>query len=288
MRHHGRADDPNSEVQLGRAVHAGDQAVQRPVHGRADPQRLVEKAGEDDPQQRADRELKAPETAGLQRENPERDHTRHQPGRQQRHAEQQIQPDRGTDELGDVGRHRHDLGLHPHPPRERPGEVPADDLGQVVLGDDPELRREVLDEHRDEVCRQHHPQQHVAEPCAALDVGREVPGVDVRDRRDERGAEHEQRRAHPPAREQTLKRTGFELLVERQSLARSGAPERGYPRSHRRRHRGFSSDVIRIARASSPPSGCTRPSKRTNTGPPNGWRSTTSSRAPSAMPCSAR
>ena len=38
------------------------------------------------------------------------------PAGQQRHAEQQVQPERGAEELGDVGRHRHDLGLHPHAP----------------------------------------------------------------------------------------------------------------------------------------------------------------------------
>ena len=41
---------------------------------------------------------------------------------------------------------------------------------------------------------------------------------------------------------------------------------------------------MRIARASSPPSGCSCSPKRTNTGPPNGWRSTTSRRSPNVDP----
>ena len=73
------------------------------------------------------------------REDPERDRAGHQPGHEQRHPEQQVQPDRGAEELRDVGRHRHDLGLHPHPERERAVVFGAHHLGVVEVGDDPEL-----------------------------------------------------------------------------------------------------------------------------------------------------
>ena len=62
---------------------------------------------------------------------------------------EQIQPERCAEELGDVGRHRHDLGLDPHPPGERTRPARSDRLGQVLVGDDPELGRQVLDQHRD-------------------------------------------------------------------------------------------------------------------------------------------
>ncbi len=117
----------------------GSRPCSDPWHGGPDPQRLVEEAGEDDPEQRADREFEAAEAERLELEDPERDHAGDQPGGEQRHAEQQVQPDRGAEELGDVGRHRHDLGLYPHAPGERAREVLANDLGVVAVGDDPEL-----------------------------------------------------------------------------------------------------------------------------------------------------
>ena len=188
--------------------------MERLGHGGADPQRLVEEAGEDDPEQRADRELEAAESPVLQLEDRERDHAGDQSGGEQRHAEQQVQPDRGAEELGDVGRHRHDLGLDPHAPGERAREPLAHDLRVVTVGDDPELGREVLDQHRHQVREQHDPQQEVAVLRAALEVGGEVPRVDVGDRGDERGPEHRQRRAHSPTREQTLERALFEDLAD--------------------------------------------------------------------------
>ena len=78
-------------------------------------------------------------------------------------------------------------------------------------------------------------------------------------------------------------------------LERLGEPPAAY-RGGRRRPRAREPDrpapasplvlsgSIRIARASSPPIGCSCSPKRTNTGPPNGWRSLTSRRVPSAMP----
>ena len=73
------------------------------VHGGADPQRLIQEAGEDDPEQRADRELELPEAQRLECEDPERDHAGHQPGDEQWHPEQEGSPDRGAEELRDVG-----------------------------------------------------------------------------------------------------------------------------------------------------------------------------------------
>ncbi len=103
------------------------------------------KPSEDHPQQRRDRELEAAVAARLQREDRERDQAGHQPGCEQGHAEQQVQPERRADELGHVGRHRHHLGLYPHAPGQRARVVRAEQLGQVVVGDDPELRGQVLD-----------------------------------------------------------------------------------------------------------------------------------------------
>ena len=80
--HHGRADDADGEVERGDAVQAGQEALQRAVGGGADAQRLIQKAHEDDPQQRGDRQLEAAEAVRLQLEDRERDHAGHQAGRE--------------------------------------------------------------------------------------------------------------------------------------------------------------------------------------------------------------
>ena len=75
MRHDGRADDPDREVdRLGRAEPRRQEALEASLRGRPDLQRLVEEAEEDDPEQRRDRELEAAEAVPLQLEEPERDH----------------------------------------------------------------------------------------------------------------------------------------------------------------------------------------------------------------------
>ena len=61
--------------------------------------------------------------------------------------------------------------------------------GRFLPGRDPELRRLGLDQHRDQVCGDDHPEQQIAELRPAGDVGREVAGVDVGDGGDERRAE---------------------------------------------------------------------------------------------------
>jgi hypothetical protein len=52
--HHGRADNPDRQIERLAAMQARDQAVQRPAGGGADLERLVEEAKEDDPEQAGD------------------------------------------------------------------------------------------------------------------------------------------------------------------------------------------------------------------------------------------
>ena len=226
-----------------------------------------------------DHELEAPVAAALEREDRERDDGRDQPGVEQRHAEQQVQRDRRADELGEVGRHGDQLGLDPEADRDRPREVLAAQLGQVLAGRDADLRREVLDQHRHEVRGEQHPQQQVAELGAAGDVRGEVAGVDVRDARDERRAEHGDRAAQPSAG------AGLLELADRGRGEGHDARLGDGGRRGRRRHAATST---RIACASVPPSTCVSPPKRTNTGPANGCFSTTSKRSPGAIPRSPR
>ncbi len=112
-----------------------------------------------------------------------------QPGREERDAEEQVEAERGADHLGDVAGHRDQLGLQPEADRGAAREPLAAELGEVLAGRDPQLRRLGLHDHRDQVRAEHHPEQQVAELGAAGDVGGEVAGVDVGDGGDEGRAE---------------------------------------------------------------------------------------------------
>ncbi len=106
---------------------------------------------------------------------------------QQGNAEQQLEADRRTDKLGQIGRHGDDLRLHPIGPHRRPRKAIANMLGQVFPGGDAQLGGQQLDQHRHHVGPNHHPQQAVAERGAGLDVGGEVAGIDIADSGDEGG-----------------------------------------------------------------------------------------------------
>ena len=84
----------------------------------ADLQQVVHEAEEDDRQEAGDRELELAVPARLQLEDRERDDRGHQAGDERRHAEEQVERDRGADELGEVGGDRDRLGLQPEPERD--------------------------------------------------------------------------------------------------------------------------------------------------------------------------
>ncbi len=114
-----------------------------------------------------------------------------------RHAEQELQGDHRTDHLGQVARGDGDLGQDPEREVHRPGILRPAGLRQVVPGDHPQPCREGLEHHRHQVRHQEDPEQGVAEPGPALQVGRPVPRVHVADA-------HQIRR--PQEREQPLER----------------------------------------------------------------------------------
>ena len=118
---------------------------------------------------------------------------------EQRHLEQQREPDGAAEELGEVGRHGGDLADDPHRPDDRTRKLLAAHLRQVSSGDDAELGGKGLEQHRDQIREQHHPEQPVAVLCPRLDVGREIPGVHVGDRGDHGRAGKRQIRAQPAA-----------------------------------------------------------------------------------------
>ena len=90
------------------------------------------------------------------------------------------------------------ISLTTHIPRhDRPRKMVAAHFREVAAGDDAELGRQRLKQHRDQIGEQHDPEQAVAVSGAGLDVGGEVSGIHIGDRGDDRGpGEH---RIAPPA-----------------------------------------------------------------------------------------
>ncbi len=79
-----------------------------------------------------------------------------------RDVQQERQPDSGAEEFGEIGRHRRDLADDPERPNHRFRKMLAAQLGQIAPGDDAELGRQRLEQHRRHIRQQHHPQQRVA------------------------------------------------------------------------------------------------------------------------------
>ena len=275
MRHHGGAEDADREQHAVLAVEAGDETARDRARIAVDVKRVVDEAEQDHTHEPGDRELELAVAALLEAEDREGDHGGHQTRDEQGHPEEQVQRERGADELGEVGGHCDQLGLHPEAPRRRRREVLAAELGEVPARRDAHLGGQVLYEHPDQVRQQDHPQEEVAVRRATRDVGGEVAGVDVCDRRHERRPEEGQCPPQPAA--------ALQLLQVARPAEGDGAgigPDR-----RRRLHRSTST---RILLASSPPRTCTASPKRAKDGPPNGCLSTISKSAPGAIPRSAR
>ena len=68
-------------------------------------------------------------------------------------------PMRAAEELGEIGRHGGDLAHHPHRADHRLGETVAAHFREIAAGDDAELGRQRLEQHRDQIGEQHHPEQ---------------------------------------------------------------------------------------------------------------------------------
>ena len=155
----------------------------------------------------------------------------------------------------------------------------AAELGQVLAGRDPELRRLGLDDHPDQVRGEDDPEQQVAELGAGGDVRREVAGIDVGDRGDEGRAEERPEPREPAplpverapggVGDQRLARGGRRSTVGggdlvRAPAARAGAGGPAAARSSRRpRGRRASARPGRGRSAHSPPSARRRPRRRT-------------------------
>ncbi len=190
-----------------------------------------------------------------------------------------LEPERGADELGDVGGHRHDLGLQPHQDSSPSAGSGRGTARERAIGGDADLRGEVLDQHRHQVRSEHDPQQQVAELARRRRCSsRSCRGRRRRSRRRTRGRASRASRAGDPSR--AAVRDGSVRRARRQRAHRRRRRRRSRhrrPRAPGRAGRGVKrapSSWTRIAAARRPPIACSceaSPSpKETSSGPPNG------------------
>ena len=119
VRHHRRAEDADREqYRLAARRTAGTIAclATAPKSGCANDE-LGDIAGADHADERGDHGLEGPKPQPLQPEDRERRDRGEHRRREQADAEQQVEPDRGAEELGEVGRHRDRLRLDPEQER---------------------------------------------------------------------------------------------------------------------------------------------------------------------------
>ena len=154
--------------------------------GRRDDHAIGE-ADRDDREQADDDELEGARSApGLDEQQDDGDGACDDPTDQEGKVEQQVERDGAADHLCDVGRHGDEFGLQPvRPAGPSVADAVAQCLGQAAARDDPELRREVLDQPRHDIAEHHDPHEQVAVRRAGGHVARHIAGVEVRDPCDE-------------------------------------------------------------------------------------------------------
>ena len=155
MRHHRRSEDADGDVERLRVRHdrrGWEQEAPRDA-GQLRPaeEDLEAEADPDHGDQGDDERLDVAEAAVLQIEH-EKNVKRvqaHSPD--QGDPEQQLQRQRGADDLGQVTRGDGHLAQHPEPERDGTAEVVAARLRQVAAGGHTQLDGEALEQHRHQV-----------------------------------------------------------------------------------------------------------------------------------------
>ena len=100
-------------------------------------------------------------------------------------AEEDLQGDGRTEELGEIHGDDAQLGREPEELADGGRITLPTGLGEVEAGGDVEAHAEVLEQDRHQVRQQDDPEQRVAEPGAAREVGRPVARIHVADRHEE-------------------------------------------------------------------------------------------------------
>src|SRR5262249_29842041 len=97
----------------------------------------------------------------------------------ERDAEQQVEADGGSDDLGEVGRADRDFSQHPERPSHRAGKGATTGLGKIGAGREAEARTKRLKQNRHEIGQQRDDQQRVAELGSASERSGPVAGIHI-------------------------------------------------------------------------------------------------------------
>ncbi len=184
MRHHGGPDDAEGEIEHGRIADdidgRGEAENDAPPIGIGE-RNLDDETGEDHRQERDDEGLDPAEAQLLEPEDEEDVEGGDDDAELEWHPEQEIEADRRSHHLGDVGGDDGDLGEKPEHRRDGPREGIAAGLGEVAAGTDGEPGAERLQDDCHDVGEERHEQQRIAELGAAGDRGRPIARVHIAD-----------------------------------------------------------------------------------------------------------
>ena len=200
VRHHRRADDPEGDDQRAHARQAGNERSARdgsPIGPRE--QNLEQEAAEHGAHQGEDDRLDLSEAEAGEPQQHEHVEPGDEHAELQRQVEQQVQGDGRADDLGEVAGDDRDLAEKPEGDRGGLPVVVAAGHREVLARREAQPGAEHLEELGNEARQQHHPEQGVAVPRAAAEVGSPVAGVHVADA-DEVSRSHEREEPPKPSR----------------------------------------------------------------------------------------
>ena len=197
VRHDRRADDADGDRQgagVGKPRRDRTEARRGPIDRRDE--HFDEIANRDGGDQGADDQFGRTEPSSFEHQNAVGQNRRDAHAGEQRYVQDQGEADGAAEEFGQIGRHRRHFADDPQGVDDGQRKLLAAHLGEIAPGDDAELGRQRLEQHRDSIGHQHDPQQRIAVFRPRLDVGGEIAGVHVGDRGDHRRP-GEQQRAEP-------------------------------------------------------------------------------------------
>ena len=190
VRHHGGANDADGHHQAG-AVQTRHEAGCHVGPNRPCQQHLNRQASTNRHHQGGDQSFKFADAIALQQDDQHHVNPGDQRTPGQRNAKQQVERNRAAQQLSQITGHDGGFTQHPQGQHHRPCVVFSACLCQIQPAGDAQPRRQALQQHGDQVGRQQHPHQLVAEARAPFQVGGPVTRVHVAH------ADHDRRAAKP-------------------------------------------------------------------------------------------
>ena len=184
MRHHGRAQDADRDVQFVGILEnrrARQKTRQHSARVRLGNQNLEQEATRDRRDERNHQRFEQAKSLVLHVQHDQYVEGGNDDAPWQRNAEQQVQRDRRADDFGEVAGGDRDFADHPQKERHRLGVVIAARLREIAAGYDAKLRGQALQQNRHQIGQQDDRQQRVAEARAASKVGRPIAGIHISD-----------------------------------------------------------------------------------------------------------